>query len=94
MIDDKAKQFFDDFEGVNENLYSPFLIDVKNKTSGELHQCVTYLLDNFRPEILNEKTILFESYTSKNEFLPEYQKKDDVPDNWTRYSTVKDFKNI
>ena len=94
MIDNKAKEFFDEFEGVNEGLYSPFKIDVRDKITGEVHQCLVYLLDNFKPEILDEQTVLFENYTSKNEYFPEYKKRSDVTADSNRkliYSKIKDI---
>lgn len=94
MIDNKAREFLDEFEGVNEGLFSPFIIEVKDKNIGEIHQCISYLIDNFKPEILNNKTILFEKYSSKNEFFPEYKKSDDIPSNSNRNSVYGAIKNI
>lgn len=90
LIDQNAKEYFDEFEGVGDNLYSPILIDVVDKKTNQTHQVLTYLLDNFRPDLLNEKTILFESYSSVNDFYPEYKKQEDSPDNLaTVFNAVK-----
>lgn len=74
MIDEKAREFFDLFE----EGYAAISIEVRDKTTGELHTCVSYILENFRDDLLNGSRVLLENYSSKNEFYPEYQKKLDT----------------
>lgn len=80
MIDEETKQFLDSFEGVDDNLYSIFQIEVKDK-SGAIHLCSTYILDNFNEELLNDSTILFDNYSSINPYFGEYRKNHDTPEN-------------
>lgn len=88
MIDDKAREFFDEFEFG----YSALSIDVRLNSTGEVHSCVTYMLENFREEILNPSSsiILFENYSSVNQYYPEYLKKQDCPDNQDGLGKRKD----
>jgi len=73
--------FFDDFEGVQDNLYKCIKINVFDTKSGNTHEAYVYVLNEFKPEILNEKTILFENYSSVNPYYGEYRKADDRPEN-------------
>jgi len=71
--------FLDWFEGVSDSLYSVFKIDVRENTTGKVHSVPAYLLDNFKPELL-ESRHFFESYSSVNEFYGEYKKDEDSLD--------------
>ena len=81
LIDQEAKEFFDDFEGIHDNFYSAKIIEVKDQKTGTVHQVTTYMMDNFKEELINENTIFFENYSSKNQYYPEYQKRLDRPEN-------------
>lgn len=81
LIDEAAKKYLDEFEGVEENLYSVFTIDVIDEKTNQMHQVFSYLLDNFRKDLLNENTVLFESYSTVNKYYPTYQKRKDTPEN-------------
>ena len=65
------------FEGVEINLYSFIRIEVKDKVSGNRRTVSTYILDNFNPELLNERTHFFERYSSINGIFGEYKKEED-----------------
>lgn len=88
MIDQPAKEFFDDFEGVHDDFYSCKLIEVTEPASGTVHQVYTYVLDNFNEDLLNDKAVLFDNYTSVNQIHPEYEKRLDTPDNLTKVLSV------
>ncbi|CAF1039696.1 unnamed protein product [Brachionus calyciflorus] len=81
LIDEEAKKFLDEFEGVHQNLYTDLTIDVIDKKSNQIHQVCSYLLDNFKEDLLNENTILFDNYSSKNKYHSEYEKCADTPEN-------------
>lgn len=90
MIDKEAKEYLDWFEGVDDGLYIPLPIQVVDKKTGQVHQVYCYMVNNFNPDLLNENTILFENYSSKNEFYSEYKKSDDTPENLAIvYNTIK-----
>jgi hypothetical protein len=82
MIDQEAKEFFDDFEGVHDNLYKFIKIDVIDTKLGNTHEVHVYVLNDFKSEILNEKTVLFENYSSVNPYYGEYNKEGDRPENF------------
>lgn len=81
LIDEEAKKYLDEFEGVHENLYSVFTIDVIDKKTNQVHQACSYLLDNYKENLLNENTVLFENYSSINKYHSVYQKRSDTPEN-------------
>ena len=90
LIDKDAKEYFDEFEAVHLNLYSLELINVIDKKTNQIHQVFAYLVNDFKQELLNEKTILFENYSSINDFYPVYQKREDTPENFrVLYDAVK-----
>ena len=74
MIDDETKKFLDFFEGVDDNLYSIYEIEVKCKKTGQIHIASSYLLNNFHHNLLTIDTILFETYSSINKYFAEYRK--------------------
>lgn len=76
LIDAKAREFFDEFEAG----YAALPIEVKEKSSGKTHECIAYMLENFKPSLLSEDRILFDNYSAKNDFYPEYKKKQDTLD--------------
>jgi hypothetical protein len=80
LIDHDAKAFFDDFEAVQDDLYSCLPIEVVDRKTGQTHQAYTYILDNFNEDLLSDKYFKFESYSSVNPYYPEYKKQDDTPD--------------
>ncbi len=82
MIDREAKAFFDDFEGLSDDFYSLTTLKVKDHKTGALHNCLCYVINNFRQDLLNENTIFLDNYSSKNSHFPEYRKIDDTPENF------------
>jgi hypothetical protein len=82
LIDQEAKEFFDDFEGVHDNLYKCIKINALDSKLGNTHEVFVYVLNEFKSEILNENTILFENYSSVNPYYGEYMKGDDRPENY------------
>jgi hypothetical protein len=54
---------------------------VLNHKTGQVERAASYLLDDFKEELLNEKAILFESYSSINDYYPEYKKFEDTDEN-------------
>lgn len=81
MVDKAAKEFLDDFEGIHDNFYSCESIQVRDDEA-KVHDVFVYMLNNFdENKVLNEKAVLFENYSSKNAFYPEYMSRVDRPDN-------------
>lgn len=80
LVDDTTVKFLDWFEGVEDDLYKVYEIQVKEKSTGVIHQVPAYMLDNFKPELLSDSVHVFESYSSKNEFYGEYKKEEDSMD--------------
>lgn len=72
QIDQSTKQFLDEFEQVDQGLYSCRTIQVQQSNTGELLDAVVYMLDQFPGELLQE--VLLEEYTSRNPHYPEYDK--------------------
>ena len=81
LVTSEVKEWLDWFEGVSDKLYACKKIDVRDNKNGQIHQAYAYLLEDFKDELLNENAILFESYSSRNEIFPEYEKFEDTPDN-------------
>jgi hypothetical protein len=69
LIDSKAKEFFDEFE----HFYNCLPINVKD-SSGNIHEVFSYILCNFKENLLNEERVLFENYSSINEYYAPYVK--------------------
>jgi hypothetical protein len=90
LVTNEVKEWLDWFEGVSDKLYVCKKIDVQDNKTGQVHQAYAYLLEDFKEELLNENTVLFESYSSKNELFPEYEKFEDTPDN--TYNLLKQLK--
>ena len=81
----------DEFEGVQDNLYACHVIEVLNHKTGQIERAVSYLLDDFKEELLHEKGSLFESYSSINDYYKEYKKFEDTPENTN--SLLRQLKN-
>ena len=62
-------------------MYACYVIEVLNHKTGQVERAASYLLDDFKEELLNEKAILFESYSSINDYYPEYKKFEDTDEN-------------
>lgn len=77
--DQATIDFLDEFEGVKLNVYSPIEIEVTNASSGLVQKARTYILDNYKLSLLNENTILFENYSSVNDYFGPYINKKDFP---------------
>ena len=90
LVDNSTKEWLDWFEGVSDNLYACKKIDIRENKNGQVHQAYAYLLEGFKEELLSENTILFESYSSKNEIFPEYEKYEDTPD--STFNLLKQLK--
>ncbi len=69
LIDSKAKEFFDEFE----HLYNCLPIEVRD-SKGNIHEVHSYILCNFKESLLNEDKVLFENYSSINNYYPPYVK--------------------
>ena len=78
MADQAAKDFLDEFEGVEDNMYTLIKIDVKDNTTGTIHQVYAYLLDQFKESLL-EGSVLLENYSSINPYYGSYKIEDDKP---------------
>lgn len=92
LIDEEAKKFLDEFEGVHENLYSDVCIDVLDKKTNQVQRVCAYLLNNFKQDLLDENTILFENYSSINAYHKKYEKHKDTPENSNIvFTAVKEF---
>ena len=72
-VDKETLDLLDEFEGVNKGVYSCFQIEVRlnNET---LQMARAYMLDNFKASLLSPETILFENYTSRNEYFHPYSR--------------------
>jgi hypothetical protein len=81
MIDEETKQFLDYFEGVEDNLYKIYDIEVIDRETKINHVCSAYFLDNFNQTLLTDSTILFDNYSSINSYFDEYKKGHDTPEN-------------
>lgn len=71
-MDDKTVEFLDWFEGVDQDLYTVFQIDVREKETGKVRKVPAYMLDDFNPNLLNCSTVYFESYSSNNPHFGKY----------------------
>ncbi|RNA39992.1 hypothetical protein BpHYR1_032920 [Brachionus plicatilis] len=92
LIDDEAKKFLDEFEGVHENLYSDMFIEVVDKKNNQVQRVCAYLLNNFKQDLLDENAVLFENYSSVNPFHKTYEKHKDTPENSACvYNAVKEI---
>ncbi len=93
-VDDETIKFLDWFEGVDQDLYSVFEIDVRKKETGEVIRVPSYMIDNFNPSLLNENTIFFERYSSINKYFGEYVKEEDDMDSDSTEKLKRQIKNI
>jgi hypothetical protein len=80
LIDHDAKVFFDEFEAVQDDLYSCLPIEVVDQQTGQTHQAYTYMLDNFNEDLLSDKYVQLDNYFSINPYYPEYKKSEDKSD--------------
>lgn len=80
FVNDETLKFLDWFEGVEENLYKVYKIEVMEKSTGISHQVPAYMLDGFKSELIEGSVHYFESYSSRNEFYEEYKKEEDSMD--------------
>ena len=80
LVDKAAKEWLDEFEGVQDNIYSVLPVEVRDHKSGALQRPYAYLLDKFRHDLLDSR-VLFESYSSINDHYGPYNTKDDRPEN-------------
>ncbi len=80
MVDQEAKEFLDEFEGVEDNLYTVIKIDVKDNKTGTIQQVYAYLLDQFKESLL-EGAVLLDNYSSINPHYGSYKIDEDKPEN-------------
>jgi hypothetical protein len=80
LIDQDAKEYFDEFEGVHADFYCSKQIDVVDQKTGQTYKAFTYMLHDFNEDLLNEKNVLLDNYSSVNPYYPEYKKPNDTPD--------------
>lgn len=73
-VDKETLAILDDFEGVKKGVYSCFQISVKTIPDETIQPARTYMLDNFKTSLLTPETILFEDYSSVNEFFRPYSR--------------------
>jgi hypothetical protein len=92
-VDDETLEFLDWFEGVDQDLYSVFEIEVREQEKGKVLRVPTYMLDNFNPDLLNENTIYFKSYSSVNQFYEEYVKEEDSMEPYCTDKLKRQIKN-
>lgn len=78
-MDQETIDFLDEFEGVKLNVYSPIGIKVTDTLTQTEHSARTYILDNYKLSLLNPNTILFDDYSSINDFFGPYINKKDFP---------------
>ena len=74
-VNNETIEFLDEFEGVKAGVYSCFEIKVIDNDSNQFN-ARTYILDKFKQSLLNDKTILFDDYSSINSYFGAYIKKD------------------
>ena len=60
-------------------MYDIEVIDKETKSTS--HLCSAYFLDNFSSTLLTDSSILFDNYSSINEYFDEYKKSHDTPEN-------------
>jgi gamma-glutamylcyclotransferase (GGCT)/AIG2-like uncharacterized protein YtfP len=75
-VDEETLDFLDDFEGVKAGVYSCFEIKVTNNSDGTIQVARAYMLDNFKASMLTPETILFDDYSSINNFFGPYSRTD------------------
>ncbi len=80
MVDQECKDFLDEFEGVEDNIYTLIKIDVMDSNTGTIQQVYAYLLDQFKESLL-EGAIMLENYSSINPHYGSYKIEDDKPEN-------------
>ena len=81
MVDNETVEFLDEFEGVHQNFYSKVKISVKSASNGETHEAFCYVLENFKPYLIENPKYLLEDYDSNNnQFNLSYIKRIDTPD--------------
>ena len=73
-VDKETLAILDDFEGVKKGVYSCFQISVKTIPDETIQPARAYMLDNFKTSLLTPETILFEDYSSVNEFFRPYSR--------------------
>ena len=75
-VDKETLDFLDDFEGVKSGVYSCFEIKVKSNSDGTIQVARAYMLDNFNASMLTPETILFDDYSSINNYFRPYSRTD------------------
>jgi hypothetical protein len=80
LVDQECKDFLDEFEGVEDNIYTLIKIDVMDSNTGTIQQVYAYLLDQFKESLL-EGAIMLENYSSINPHYGSYKIEDDKPEN-------------
>lgn len=86
LMDQAAKDYFDEFEGIHEDFYSCERIQVReitesNEVTDQVHDVFIYMMNNVNESLLlNEKTLLLDRYTAKSDLYGEYQPKLDKPE--------------
>jgi gamma-glutamylaminecyclotransferase len=81
LVDDETLEFLDEFEGLHQNFYSKQKISVKSVLSGDIHEAFCYVLENFKPYLIENTKYLLDDYDSNNnQFNLSYVKRIDTPD--------------
>ncbi len=81
MVDDQALEYLDYFEGVHQNFYSKMKLFVKGVKNDEVHEVNCYVLENFKPYLVeNTKYFLNEYNSNNNKSNLNYLKRSDTSD--------------
>lgn len=91
-VNNETIEFLDEFEGVKAGVYSCFEIKVIDNDSNQFN-ARTYILDKFKQSLLNDKTILFDDYSSINSYFGAYIKKEYFP-NFNFDDYIKQIKDL
>lgn len=79
MVDDKTVEFLDMFEDVHQNFYSKKKIVVQALSSNEIHEIDCYMLENFKPFLIENSENFLDNYDNSSAKI-KYVKSSDIPD--------------